>query len=186
MKAFASLCLALLVLTSAAWGIDPPIAPVLKQPLKVQVVNLPEVQPVEVANPTACGQGRFQLVGFTSATYTGDLGGPFGATQKCQIEFPASRMCERREVFETVTLPQGLTGNAWIRLEPVFEVFSASCDQYRRASYIHRTIDVNGTVTSETQRVFSDGILVSENGAVVNWGAACDAERPIACCALVP
>ena len=60
----------------------------------VEVTNLPEVQDVYVTNPPgAAPPAGFQLVGFTSATYTGDMGGNFGVAKKCQLEFPNSRMC---------------------------------------------------------------------------------------------
>jgi len=56
-----------------------------------------------------------QLVGFTAASYTGDLGGYFGATRKCQIEFSNTRMCTSLEVIGTYAIPEGLDGHAWVR-----------------------------------------------------------------------
>ena len=37
----------------------------------------------------------------------GNLGGVFGAAEKCQIDFPDSRMCNVREVEETTAIPAG-------------------------------------------------------------------------------
>src|SRR5262245_6027894 len=88
----------------------------MAQPLKqVEVTNLPAVQDVNiVGGGTAPSSSRFQIVGFTAATYNANLGGFFGATQKCQLEFPESRMCNELEVQQTTSLPGGLTGFAWV------------------------------------------------------------------------
>jgi hypothetical protein len=84
---------------------------VVNEPLQVtgavEVTNEPvEVTgAVEVSNlPQPTVPARFQLVGFTSATYTGDSG-VLGLTLACQDEFPASRMCNSVEVMETTTIP---------------------------------------------------------------------------------
>jgi hypothetical protein len=86
------------------------LAQTLKQ---VEVTNLPEVQDVFVTNevPSAPAPPRFQFVGFTSATYTANLGGYFGAARKCQLDFPDSRICEYSEVARTtvVSLLTGMT-----------------------------------------------------------------------------
>ncbi|GAG53354.1 unnamed protein product, partial [marine sediment metagenome] len=53
----------------------------------VEVTNLPSVQDVNVVNaPSPNSATRFQLVGFTTQTYTGNMGGYFGVTLKCQLE----------------------------------------------------------------------------------------------------
>lgn len=57
---------------------------------------------------------RFQLVGFTAQGFIGDTGG-LGFTLACQAEFPGSRMCTSEEVLNTVSLPAGLGGPAWVR-----------------------------------------------------------------------
>ncbi len=58
-----------------------PLTAHAQAPKKVEVINLPLA--VEVVNPApASPPARFQLVGFTSATYTGAMGGHFGVTQK--------------------------------------------------------------------------------------------------------
>jgi hypothetical protein len=83
---------------------------------EVEVTNLPEVQDVNVTNTplpvTVAPPARFQLVGFTSATYNGDMGGHFGVTRKCQIEFPNSRMCSLEEVAATTAIPDEILGGA--------------------------------------------------------------------------
>ena len=105
---------ALLSLAVAAQGDDDDVEPVAVTNFpdpqnvtgSVEVTNLPDVQDVHVVNQQppapAPASSRFQLVGFTSATYTGDMGGHFGVTQKCQLEFPGSRMCTVKEVAATI------------------------------------------------------------------------------------
>ncbi len=50
---------------------------------------------------------RFQLVGFTSTTFTGGEG-VLGFTLACQVEFVGSRMCTSGEVMNTINVPSDL------------------------------------------------------------------------------
>ena len=77
----------------------------------VEVTNLPAVQDVNVTNAPVGPPSRFQLVGFTTAALTGDSG-LFAFTLACQAEFVGSRICTSPEVFETVDVPTGLSGDA--------------------------------------------------------------------------
>jgi hypothetical protein len=76
---------------------------------EVEVVNLPEVQAVEVINvmSSTCTPARVQVAGVTEAEYTGDLGGQWGSTRKCDAEFPGSFLCDDfNEILEsTAPLP---------------------------------------------------------------------------------
>ena len=71
----------------------------------------------EIANAQTIGRtGRektVQLVGFSAAQVMGDVG-VFGMTQTCQAEFPLTRLCTDEEVRDTVVIPSGLVGNAWL------------------------------------------------------------------------
>jgi hypothetical protein len=89
--------------------------PALAQaPKEVVITNTP--LPVQCESP-----GAFGLVGFTSILYTGNLGGALGATRKCQLEFPNSRMCTLEEIQKSLKLPEVIAAFAW--MEPT----SASC-----------------------------------------------------------
>ena len=84
----------------------------------VTVSNFPAVQTVagtvNVGNLPAAA--RFQLVGFTKATFTAGQG-VLGFTAACQAEFgTGSRMCSVGEVFETTVLPDLSSGatTAWV------------------------------------------------------------------------
>lgn len=162
-----------------------PLAAQAQSIKQVEVINLPAVQdvtgtvevtndaanPVEIAGevevtnlPAASGAARFQLVGFTSETYTGAMGGNFGVTQKCQLEFPNSRMCNEVEVSETTSIPSGLTGDAWGN--PLGRFRSQTCDWWTRGEELY------------------NGYRVLANGNPSDRGCALAA--PIACCAPVP
>ena len=129
-----------------------------------------QIMQVEVVNPPA----RFQLVGFTTPTYDGDLGGPLGANQKCQDEgFGGSRMCTTPEVFSTVDIPIGLFGTAWVRPIP--------------AGNGDTDVSGFGSIESCNFWVSSGG----DRGLAVTAGGSpsrpfCNVMRSIACCALVP
>ena len=136
------------------------------EPKPVEVINLPEVQDVFVTNPTvppAPSVSRFQFVGFTAATYTGNLGGFFGAARKCQIDFANSRMCRRTEVEETTTIPDPIPDiEGWW-----FDRIDLSC------------------------RWWSSDLASNKGDRVNNTGhygtaSTCDIPNSIACCALVP
>ncbi len=141
------------------------------------VAGAQPVKEVEVVNSS--DSARFQLVGFTAATYTGDLDGVFGATRKCQNEgegFEASRMCTATEVLDTVDIPDGLVGTAWVR------PFAVGDDGGRELSLqIERFQTCNFWVSS---RGNARGLAVTADGRLSV--AVCYAMRSIACCALVP
>ena len=68
----------------------------------------------EQHRPVTVEVRTFQLVGFTSAALAGDSG-LFGLTLACQAEFAGSRICTSREILETVEVPTGLSGDAWVQ-----------------------------------------------------------------------
>ena len=88
MRLFLSSLVSALIVPLAAYAQAPKLVEVINDPLAVEVVN-----PAPPSPPV-----RWQLVGFTSATYTGAMGGHFGVTQKCQLEFP-SIGSERKTYF---------------------------------------------------------------------------------------
>ena len=74
---------------------------------------------------------RFELVGFTAATYTGDMGGNFGVTQKCQLEVSDCRTCTIPEVIRTTALFTGLSGDVWVQPSGrTASGFYAACRQW--------------------------------------------------------
>ena len=148
----------------------------------VEVLNLPAVQDVNIVNappaPAACSS-RFQLVGFTSATYTGDMGSYLGVTAKCQLEFPESRMCTYEEVVATTTISSSLTGEAWIHTP------SGNDAGVILAANI-RAVNSQNCLAFTRDLVIGSyrGYSVSENGNLNLRD--CFEILPIACCAPVP
>ncbi len=159
MRLFLSTLLTALIVPLAAHAQAPKKVEVINDPLAVEVVN-----PVYPRPPV-----RWQLVGFTSATYTGDMGGHFGVMQKCELEFPNSRMCTTLEAQQTTTIPAGLTGEAWVN--PGIADFSGLVN--RNCSYWTHIGGGTGRTISATGGVGSDDCLIAH-------------EQSIACCALVP
>ena len=175
----------LLALPSAA---APPVSPVevVNEPLQVtgtvEVTNEPvevtgtvavgnEPLSVELANPSV----RWQLVGFTATTSTGDLGGPFGAVMICQAEVhPGSRMCTQVEVARTTSVPAPLPS------DPLFSAWAWPDDDTGSVSGLNSFC---GAWTSSSPN--GRGSTVKGVGAP-NDPTPCDLSRPVACCSLVP
>ena len=92
----------------------------------VSVNNLPAVQTVTgtvavSSIPAAPPAKRMQFVGTTIQEYIGNnVGGFWGATTKCQMRFPESRICSREEYFLTTSLPSGFFTGSWGLRVPSF------------------------------------------------------------------
>ena len=108
----------------------------------------------------------FQIVGVTSQTYTGDLGGPWGATGKCDAEFPGSRMCTLAEARRTpapvVAIPDE---GAWTDpglLQPDLRIADDTCGEWLSdsASAAGRVTTAAGSnQPAPMQRAASDRLL---------------------------
>ncbi len=113
---------------------------------------------------------RFELVGFTSATFDGDEG-VLGFTLACQAEFPGTRMCFTQEALNVVDVPL-LAGRAWIRLSPSL---SSNTNTFEGASNKH--CFVWGSLGTTGQLMDSQGRLHERN---------CVELHSVACCTPVP
>ena len=143
-----------------------PFAVDAQQIKQVEVTNLPAVQDVFVTSPPV----RFQLVGFTPDDYDGDMGGWFGTTDKCQMDFAGARICTFDEVRNTTTIPVLPSGTgAW-----AFDVgASRTCGDW--------------TFNNPGGTIGPIAFLVSSDTGVKDGaGAKCETFHRIACCALVP
>jgi len=140
------------------------------------------VQDVYVVNPptptTTQAGGPIQIVGVTSATYTGDLGGPWGAAEKCDAEFPGTRMClidEARLSYPPYPLipTPGAWTNASGQLTADYSLFSPA--------------RVNGSCEDWGSAVnFYAGIVTRPDGGRENSTVSCSETIPIACCGIRP
>jgi hypothetical protein len=137
----------------------------------VAVTNLPAVQDVNVTNElvtvNAAPAARYQLVGFTTTALAGNAG-VLGFTRACQNEFAGSRMCTSLEVMESVILPDGLSGEAWVR--PHFVISTSTGVD---ASGIRGGVGIE--LTCRGWRSFVSSVNLASGG--------CDTARAIACCA---
>ena len=181
MRLFLTILLTALIVPLAAHAQAPKQVEVINDPLAVEVVN-----PAPPSPPV-----RWQLVGFTSTSYTGDTG-VLAFTVACQAEFEAgSRMCTSEEVLNTVTVPTALSGSAWVR--PVYQPFNAEEDS--TSTVTTRVLDASGRIAGSTVlrglscTGWSDGggtgLSVDGSGRFLTTNN-CDDPHPVACCALVP
>lgn len=113
---------------------------------------------------------RFQLVGFTTATYDGNLGGPFGFTQSCQAEFPGSRWCTHDEIEQTTTIPPDLVGEAWV----------GGASEVIACGISPTECGCQGWTTAA-----GNGFVVDAGGRTASM-RACQENLSLACCALRP
>ena len=134
----------------------------------------------------------YQLVGFTTSTSTGDAG-VLNLTLSCQTDFgPPARMCTSVEILETVVVPTGLTGDAWVR--PVYQPHQWDPP----GPGVINTLDASGThpsgfggdadnlsCISTPPGVVGRGLTVSAQGQFVT-SFACTTPLPVACCAPIP
>ncbi len=118
---------------------------------------------------------RWQLVGFTSSTLLGDSG-VLNKTLACQQDFVGSRMCSSTEVLETVAVPLGLVGSAWVR--PSFAPFHG-------VGTLVSALDVSGYATSVTNLTCRTSAFVMTASGDFTI-SQCANELAVACCALVP
>lgn len=110
------------------------------------------------AAPAAQPTTPFELVGFTAATFKGDVG-LFALTDACGEEFSRSRICEVREVAETVAPPVLTGGPAWMSEESRTFLECAGWTSMA-VTVIAATVTVDG----EFERL------------------SCNVARPVACC----
>ena len=134
----------------------------------------------ELVTVTVAPAARYQLVGFTTTALAGDAG-VIGFTRACQNEFAGSRMCTSVEVMESVILPDGLIGEAWVR--PVFvSATSTGVDASGIRGGVGLELTCRGWRSSSV-----DGLVVDAAGGFVSSAdlasGGCETPRAVACCA---
>ena len=186
MHLFLSILVTALVIPLTAHAQAPKRVEVINDPLAVEVTNLPSVQDVNILSSATggCEVKTFQLVGFTTTLYTGNLGGALGSTQKCQLDFPGSRMCTQEEIQNTTKLPDVIADFAW--MEPL----SPSCqgsliiNELEVANLRWSCNDLDAPCRTPTGQNL--GQSFESTGSSTTFKLPCGIEQPIACCALVP
>ena len=104
-----------------------------------------------------------EFVGYTTATYNGNMWGITGPTQKCQQEFPWSYICSYKDLI-TSNASYPSSGNAWF----------IDYDRYPDSTCVNFSSTVN-TNSSQYRIPYinSSGTTATET---------CDKSYPIACC----
>ena len=183
------LLLAILAVVTALFATS--LAATAQSIKQVEVVYFPDPQnvtgSVEVTNfPAPAPPSRFQLVGFSTQNFTffeGE-GGILAMTTACQADFAGSRVCTSVEIMDTVSVPIGLSGTAWVR--PLFVPIASDRISLAEAS---------GLVDVDTPRGFTcngwSGGIVNDRGLTVDATGRfahqfCGLVFSVACCAPVP
>ncbi len=135
------------------------------------------------AKPQPDSESRFQLVGFSSTPVLGDAG-VLGMTAECQNDFAESRMCTSVEVLETVSLPVGLSGTAWVR--PSFQPVATGDAQESVLDAWGRPLDrpISITCLGWSRSTNLNGLKINATGGFET--DLCTNPNAVACCALVP
>ena len=148
--------------------------------MRIFVLIAALVLPLPAAAQQACS--NFELVGFTSSMHLGNEG-VLELTLACQNDYVDSRMCTSVEVMQTVNVPGGLSGDAWVR--PVFVPNGGASG----------TADASGTTTTSPfsltcggwAGISSFGLSVNSNGGFNTESGNCNTTPlAIACCAAAP
>jgi len=125
---------------------------------------------------------QFQLVGFTEAALSADIG-VIGFTEACQAEFGASRMCSSVEVMQTVDMPV-LSGSTTAWVVPVAQPGSSSGGVVVDASGVEGQqgygLSCKGWSSPHTA---SHGLIVDGKGRFDE--VSCSQTKRVACCSLL-
>ena len=125
--------------------------------------------------PPDAGDVQFEFVGITAASFKGDAG-LFTFSRACNAEFPGSRFCNEREIFDSLIPPlTGETGSAWVH--PVLYGASRYSGTYSEALH-EGTAACRGWARPDG--VF--GLVVDASNGQFST-LQCGQEARVACCA---
>ncbi len=114
-----------------------------------------------------------QLAGFTSATFTGNLGGHPGANLKCEAEFPGSFFCTSSDYYRSEPMVTPPSPGAWIDYDR-----DAIGNRSSNACY-QSAVAPLGPWTNSTNSDWA--AYVNATGYVLS-GENCNLVKPLACC----
>lgn len=116
-----------------------------------------------------------EFAGFTTATYTGDLGGSFGANQKCNVEFAGSYFCLGSEFDLANSIIAPPASGAWIdngRDSNGYRSYSACRFDGNNLAWTY-----SGAAIAASYR---SGPIVRPTGP--SPSSLCNELKPLACC----
>ena len=129
------------------------------------------------APPSERGEARFQLVGYTTATFVGTHG-PLGYSRACHAEFSESRWCTDGEVLDSSN-PLSPPASAWVRAKLVAPAVYESGLDFGGLS--------NATCGRWTNPGISGLVLTTDFSTTGTFLLqSCAVARPVACCAFLP
>ena len=122
------------------------------------------------------GNEGYDFVGFTVATYTGDLGGIQGAHAKCSAEFAGSHLCTDREYEVVASAAPVPVSGAWID--------GARYISTSMPSATPRDRETGYTCGSwrQTSGYYSGSIIPTGEYSTSTTSTSCGTVRPLACC----
>ena len=129
--------------------------------------------------PEPSASGNMELVGFTTATTTPNVG-LFALTQLCQAEYLDSRMCTTEEVMKTVNIPV-LPDDTVAWIQPI--IVSQYNEVVRDISGIGlRTGSSYLSCAGWSVSYLGDYSLNISNLGIIGY-SSCANTHPVACCA---
>jgi len=138
--------------------------------------NLPFNVTLEDCVVSLCpAAGGTNFAGYTTATYTGGMGGVVAADALCAAEFPGSRMANSTEL-KCIAPAQG----AWLRDQPVSsgsDWSTAHCYSWTSGAY-SSSFNPFGVAVRPTGAFCIGAPLFANNCGIVS---TCDISRSIAC-----
>lgn len=121
------------------------------------------------------GASVTEFAGFTVATYTGDLGGFFGANQKCSLEFPGSYFCLGSDYEMANSIIPAPASGAWIdngRDSNGYRSYSACRFDGNNIAWTYAGASISAT--------WRTGPVVRPTGPLPT--TLCTDAKPLACC----
>jgi hypothetical protein len=113
-----------------------------------------------------------QFAGFTTATFTGNLGGHPGANLKCEAEFANSFFCTSSDYYRSEPTVVPPSSGAWID-------YDRDAMGNRSSSACYQSTTGAGPWTNGTNTDYAP--YVNATGYVLN-GDTCNLTKPLACC----
>lgn len=117
------------------------------------------------------------FAGYTTATYTGNLGGPAGANQKCHAEFPGAHLCTDREFLAVGVSVPVPAGGVWV------EPGRWPSSTYPGATLRDRAYNSSDCSGWDYAQADADGLALDVTGlAAPITSRACNVPHALACC----
>jgi hypothetical protein len=112
------------------------------------------------------------FVGFTAATFNGNLGGHVGANQKCDAEYAGAFLCTSSDYYRSEPTVVPPSSGAWVD-------YDRDAQGNRSSGACFKSGTTFGPWTESTNVDYA--AFINASGYVTN-GHNCDQVKPLACC----